>query len=98
MLIPTNGSFFAVNGFALPVHRGASASLSSVVYDAGSEPNDKLCASIPGADVRRQGTSINVNGECFVHMSSGIHGQGDLTPAQYDWRNPVARITITRVP
>lgn len=97
MLIPTNDSFFAVNGSELPQRRGASASLTSVAYDAGSEPNDELCASIPGPMCGGEGTSPGVNGEGFVHVSSGIHGQGDLAPARYDWRNPVARITIRRV-
>jgi hypothetical protein len=32
-----------------------------------------------------------------VHISSGIHGIGNLQPASYDWRNPVARIKISAV-
>jgi hypothetical protein len=32
-----------------------------------------------------------------VHIHSGIHGIGDLRPEHFDWRNPVARITIRRV-
>jgi hypothetical protein len=26
-----------------------------------------------------------------------MHGIGDLTAAVYDWRNPVARISVSRV-
>jgi hypothetical protein len=32
-------------------------------------------------------------GDVFIH--AGIHGIGDLAPAQFDWKNPVAKITIT---
>jgi hypothetical protein len=36
-------------------------------------------------------------GEGYVHIHTGIHGIGDLlTAAMYDWRNPVAEITIRR--
>lgn len=96
MLIPTNDSFFAVNSFDLPSHRERST-LTSVAYDAGSEPNDELCRNIPGPMCGGEGTSVNVDGEGFVHVSSGIHGAGDLAAPMYDWRNPVARITVRRI-
>jgi hypothetical protein len=34
----------------------------------------------------------------FVHIHAGIHGVGDLQEATHDWRNPVARIAIRRLP
>src|SRR5712692_960086 len=47
MLIPTNDGFFALNGVKGPRgHR--TLTLYSPAYDAGSERNDELCASIPG--------------------------------------------------
>ncbi|MGH8704492.1 MAG: spondin domain-containing protein [Burkholderiales bacterium] len=96
MLIPTNDSFLALNGM-----RGPSGSDSITVfvpaYDAGSEPNDNRCVSIPGPVCGGEGTSPNAGGEGFVHISRGTHGNGDLDPAVYDWRNPVARITVRRV-
>jgi hypothetical protein len=36
--------------------------------------------------------------EGYVHINASIHGTGDLDPSQRDWRNPVARITIERIP
>ena len=36
--------------------------------------------------------------EGFVHVHSGIHGVGDLDEAARDWRNPVARIVVRRLP
>ncbi len=35
--------------------------------------------------------------EGYVHIHRGIHGVGDLVAAVHDWRNPVAKITITKV-
>ena len=39
----------------------------------------------------------NPDDEGYVHIHRGIHGIGDLNASVYDWRNPVARITVTRV-
>jgi len=49
MLLPTNDGFFALNGQKLP-DGNKSATFYSPGYDAGSENNDELCASIPGPD------------------------------------------------
>ena len=37
-------------------------------------------------------------GEGYVHIHAGIHGVGNLNPALRDWRNPVAKISIRRIP
>ena len=37
------------------------------------------------------------NGEGYIYISNGIRGVGDLDADLRDWRNPGARITITRV-
>ena len=93
MLIPTNDTFVALNSVKL-----SHLQRSHVVpaYDAGSEYNDELCANIPGPVCGGAGLSAE-DGEGFVHISSGIHGIGDLQPANYDWRNPVASISVRRV-
>jgi hypothetical protein len=96
MLIPTNDSFLALNGIEGPGGQRTIA-VSVPAYDAGSEPNDNRCASIPGPVCGGEGTSPNAGGEGFVHIGRGIHGNGDLEPAVYDWRNPVARIMVRRV-
>ena len=73
----------------------------SPAYDAGSEPNDELCAKIPGPACGGEGGSPDASGEGYVHIHihihAGIQGIGDLTSADYDWRNPTARIVIKRV-
>ena len=96
MLIPTNDGFFGLNGVPAP---GGKRTLvyRSPAYDAGSEPNDELCAFIPGPVCGGEGTSPGVGGEGSVHVHAGIHGIGDLDPSERDWRNPVAQITVRRV-
>lgn len=96
MIIPTNDGFTAVNAYPLPA--AGSTTLTTIVYDAGSETNDEDCANIPGPVCGGAGESPNDEGEGFVHVHSGIHGIADLSTANYDWRNPAAKVTITRLP
>ncbi len=102
MLIPTNDAFFALNGVAGP--RGPDAvSYTSVAYDAGSERNDELCASIPGPSFTEcggpgGGGAPSGGEEGYVHVHAGMHGIGDFNASRRDWRNPVALIVIRRVP
>ncbi len=92
MLIPTNDTFVALDSAYLSRW---TRTHTVPAYDAGSEYNDELCANIPGPVCMGEGNSEE-DGEGYVHVSSGIHGIGDLEPAAYDWRNPVARITVRR--
>lgn len=93
MLIPTNDTFVALDSVYLPRWE---RSHQVPAYDAGSEYNDELCANIPGPVCGGEGPS-DANGEGYVHISSGMHGIGDLEPASYDWRNPVAKISVRRI-
>jgi Spondin_N len=106
MLIPTNAGFFALNDVRGPEGNG-TITLYSEAYDAGSKPDDELCAHIPGpagvcggtgfvAESTDCSNSPGCIGYVFVHR--GIHGIGDLEASKYDWRNPVAQIVISRVP
>jgi len=102
MLIPTNDGFFALNGVKGPWVQEV-VTHTSVAYDAGSERNDELCASIPGPSFAEcggpGGGGAPAGGEeDYVHIHAGIHGIGDLNAAERDWRNPVARIAIRRLP
>jgi hypothetical protein len=95
MLVPTNDAFVAVNGVRGPKGKDALV-IGALAYDAGTELNDELCASIPaGGGCTGEPVSI-ADGEGFVHVHPGIHGIGDLSEADYDWRNPVARVRIVR--
>ena len=99
MLIPTNDGFFAANDLEGPDETD-SITVFSPAYDAGTEINDELCASIPGpffSECHGPGRGgAPGGGEGYVHIHAGIHGIGNLDPAIRDWRNPVAKITIRR--
>ena len=101
MLIPTNDGFFGVTGVLLPKGNDV-LTIDAPVYDAGTERNDERCASIPGpnfAECRGPGGGARVGGgEGAVTVHNGIHGVGDLLASERDWRNPVARIVIRRLP
>ncbi len=94
MLIPTNDAFVALNSVRVP-HKG-SVTYTAVAHDAGTEPNDELCNSIPGPVCGGEGSSPELDGEGYVHVHAGIHGIADLAADVYDWRNPVALVTIKR--
>ena len=95
MILPTNDGFIALDGVPAPFY--GAANYLALGYDAGSEPNDERCASIPGPQCGGEGASPTAGGENFVHVHAGIHGIADLKAADYDWRNPVAAVTIKRV-
>jgi hypothetical protein len=93
MLIPTHDTFVALDSMPLPKR---SATIAVRAYDAGSETNDESCANIPGPYCGGAPLSPMDDGEGFVHVANGIHGIGDLAPEVFDWRNPVATVTIHR--
>ena len=93
MLLPTNDTFVAIDSMRLP--RYYSDRLA-VAYDAGSETNDELCINIPGPQCGGIPFSAGL-AEGYVHISSGINGQGDLAAPDYDWKNPVAQVTVRRI-
>lgn len=95
MLVTTNDTFIALNGVSLPVWR--TASHVSPGYDAGSEANNEDCDYIPGPPCGNGGVRDTEGAEGYVYVGNGVHGIADLDPAEHDWRNPVARITIERV-
>lgn len=102
MMLPTNDGFIGLNGVKVP--KKGTATYYSSGYDAGTEENDELCANIPGPQCGGIGPSpgpapgeANSGDEGYVHIHRGIHGINDLAAATYDWRNPVAKIIITRV-
>lgn len=94
MMLPTNDGFIGVSSVKAPKHR--TANYYSPGYDAGTEPNDELCVSIPGPTCEGAGLSPEEDGEGYIHINRGIHGIGDLAADVYDWRNPVAQISIKR--
>ena len=96
MLIPTNDTFFAVNGIDGPSGNKTIA-VHAIGYDAGTELNDELCVSLPGPGCGGDPGPASDNGEGYIYVSNGIRGVGDLDADALDFNNPVARITITRI-
>ena len=68
-------------------------------YNSGSEINGEICGSIPGPPCFGDGLSMGADpeNESYVHIHRGMQGMGNLRVGVYDWRNPVARFTVTRV-
>jgi hypothetical protein len=96
MLATTNDAFFAVEGVSVP--KKGEKKVEANAYDSGSESNNESCAYIPGQPCGSAGIRATDEAEGYVHIHAGIHGIGDLVPATHDWRNPVAEITIHRLP
>ena len=95
MLVTTNDAFFGLDSADLS-GRPRSKVFSVPAYDAGSEVNSESCTYIPGPPCGNGGVRDTDGAEGFIHVHSGIHGVGDLVPAEHDWRNPVVRITVER--
>ena len=98
MLVNTNDAFFALDSVELPDDRGDTLTYYVGAYDAGSEGNNEDCAFVPGPACPAGSGNARSTGDAegYVHIHNGVHGIADLGPAAYDWRNPVAKITITR--
>ena len=90
MLVNTNDAFSGLDGLHLPPY--GSTVIEVHAYDAGSEVNDELIASIPGPCCGNVGTGTDE--EQPISMHAGILGVGDLDPAVWGWSGPVARITV----
>ena len=97
MLVTTNDAFFAGRNIWLPGRD--KKMVEAVAYDAGSEENTEECNDIPGPPCGAPPNENPTEGaEGYVHVHAGIHGIGsEVIPAERDWNNPVAKITIRRI-
>ena len=95
MLVTTNDAFFGLDSADIS-GRPRAMEFTASAYDAGSEVNSESCTYIPGPPCGNGGVRDTDGAEGFVHVHSGIHGIGDLAPADFDWRNPVVRISVGR--
>jgi len=101
MLIPTNDGFVALRGVGPFGYRAQS--FAPPAYDAGTEQNDETCASIPGPYYDEcmgpGGGAMTMGGEeGFVRIHEGIQGVGDFMASRRDWKNPVAHVSVRRIP
>jgi hypothetical protein len=95
-LLPGDSVTFYLSGTGPWTRLTALGMLVTPAYDAGSEVNSESCTYIPGPPCMNGGVRDTDGAEGFVHVHSGIHGIGDLVPAEHDWRNPVVRIEVQR--
>lgn len=95
MLVSTNDAFYGLDSYRL-AGGPRSRSIEVPAYDAGSEANNESCDFIPGPPCGNPGVRDTAGAEGFVHVHPGISGVGDLDPANWDWKNPVAHIRIIR--
>ncbi|CAE6951496.1 hypothetical protein ACOMICROBIO_FLGHMIGD_03142 [Vibrio sp. B1FLJ16] len=104
MLLPTNDGFVGLDSWKIPEEAGTyKATLNS--YDAGTEANDELMASIPNPPFitfGSGGTGVETavsNDKVHVHPgnlgdSDPVDGLSDLDSSSHRWLNPVATIVI----
>lgn len=92
MLATSNDAFTSATLKAPKKNRTSSA--MAMTYDAGSEDNNELCIDIPGPPCGGTNATIEGDGEGFVTIHNGIHGVGDLVPADLDWRGPTAMVRV----
>ena len=76
-------------------HRG-NVSMFEAGTAAGTELNSEDCAFIPGPPCGSGGSHDPAAAEGSIYISNGLHGLGGLAPEVYDWRGPVAKVTIVR--
>jgi hypothetical protein len=107
MLICTNDGFTGVNALKLPSKVGASVTVETAAYDAGTELNTEdfadmvpPCQDLIGVSSGEPGTGSSdpalAEGGVISHHA-GILGGADLLPSVHGWdvNAPVARITVT---
>jgi hypothetical protein len=95
MLVTTNDAFFGLEHFE--IHPGSmNQRTTAPAWDAGTEANNELCAYIPGPPCGNPLMRATEGAEGLVLVHPGIHGDGDLSAAEWDWQNPVVRILVVK--
>ncbi len=101
MVICTNDGFAGLDARSLPGRDGQTRTYYLRAYDAGTEINTENRADIvpapfcgDGGGTGESNPELAENGVIRNHRT--LRGVGDL-PAKFDWRGPVAKMTVTRV-
>ncbi|WP_409439882.1 spondin domain-containing protein [Psychromonas sp. GE-S-Ul-11] len=104
MMLPTNDAFIGLDSWEIPSEAGTYTVYLNA-YDAGTEANDELAASIPafpGGDAGTGGSGVTTEiSNATVHIHPGVVGDADLEGGISDlnnsthrWLNPVAKLTV----
>jgi hypothetical protein len=95
MLVTTNDAFFGLDNY-LVGDDPQNQRMSVPAWDAGTEFNNELCGFIPGPPCGNPLVRDTDGAEGFVHTHPGINGGGDLSPADWNWQNPVVEIRVVK--
>jgi len=95
MLVTTNDAFFGLDNFLVEKDDRNQRVFASA-WDAGTEFNNELCGFIPGPPCGNPFVRDTNGAEGFVHTHPGLHGGGDLSPADWNWHNPVVDILVVK--
>jgi hypothetical protein len=102
MLVNTNDGFAGTAGALIgDLAKGEVRTVTSFVYDAGTEPNTETAATIPGPAGGGEGFNAAREPRNFVAMHSGVvtHDDGlasSVLDESHRFQAPVVRIVITR--
>lgn len=102
MLVNTNDAFTGVNAMQLKdMVMGESMTLMTNTYDAGTEKNSELMATIPGPVAGGEGFNAERDDIDLVTMHAGIVSKDDglsqsVLSAANRFDNPTLMVTITR--
>lgn len=96
MLVTTNDAFFGLDNLIVGPGRPFVQHVEVPAYDAGSEVDNEDCEFIPGPPCGNAGVRATEGAEGRILIHSGIHGVGDLAPSEWNWHNPVLRVTAVR--
>ena len=94
MLVTTNDGFFGLDSFVIDRSQPNQSAVAPA-WDAGTEFNNELCAFIPGPPCGSHFVRDTAGAEGFIHTHPGISGVGDLSPADWQWQNPVVTVWMT---
>jgi len=95
MLVTSNDGFFGLEHYLVNRDR-RNQRVSVTAWDAGTEYNNELCGFIPGPPCGSPLIRDTNGAEGFIHTHPGLHGGGDLSPADWNWQNPVVDVRIMK--
>ncbi|CAM9645040.1 unnamed protein product [Ectocarpus sp. 12 AP-2014] len=97
-LANTNDAFMGINGAKFP--KKCPSKSFPPAFDAGTEKNNEKCTCMPGracpASPKNPKENHGRGSEGFIHVHRGIQGVGDLSQADFDWKNPVAEVVVSK--
>lgn len=100
----TDDGFVGIESIPLPTKRKRIVTVLANAYDAGlfdntesCEGNTLLTSLRPPEECSQTPTQVTLQPNSPIVIHNGIHGIEDISPAKYDWKNPVAKITIQKM-